>query len=353
MIYFRPINNSLMPFTPTYSPVPHVPAPHLRDADGFLRQAPRRSAEYAATHPVQPLKGLPGTRATDVSYRALAPGGAGDDGARTTVHCSLITVHWSFTFSAKEKDVETGLSYFGSRYYSSDLSIWLSVDPMAAKYPSQSPYVYCADNPIKLVDPNGEEIYVEIDGVKYTYNGNGLVGKDGCEFIPKANSFGGRVLKDLNALKHSKSQLIRGKMDDLITSKHSHTIKLASDETEFNQTLDKANASTPGEGSGTVTYYNPFSTKNNCVDGDRLSCAVLTHELLGHGWDKDQGMYDANNKTSNGIRYEEINAINLQNIVLKEHNLQTRTAIGHDENTKKLIPESELNKYFTPKPPRK
>ena len=34
------------------------------------------------------------------------------------------------TFSAKEKDSETGLSYFGSRYYSSDLSIWLSVDPI-------------------------------------------------------------------------------------------------------------------------------------------------------------------------------------------------------------------------------
>ena len=34
-----------------------------------------------------------------------------------------------YTFSAKEKDSETGLSYFGSRYYSSDLSIWLSVDP--------------------------------------------------------------------------------------------------------------------------------------------------------------------------------------------------------------------------------
>ena len=62
------------------------------------------------------------------------------------------------TFSAKEKDSETGLSYFGSRYYSSDLSIWLSVDPMSDKYPSLSPYVYCADNPVKLVDPNGEEV---------------------------------------------------------------------------------------------------------------------------------------------------------------------------------------------------
>ena len=68
----------------------------------------------------------------------------------TTAHCSLFTAHWTYTFSAKEKDVETGLSYFGSRYYSSDLSVWLSVDPMASKYPSLSPYVYCADNPVRL-----------------------------------------------------------------------------------------------------------------------------------------------------------------------------------------------------------
>ena len=59
----------------TYRPVPHVPAPCLRGADGSMRQAPRRSAGYAATHPVQPLKGLPGTRATDVSYRASVPAG--------------------------------------------------------------------------------------------------------------------------------------------------------------------------------------------------------------------------------------------------------------------------------------
>ena len=66
----------------------------------------------------------------------------------------------SFTFSAKERDTETGYSYFGSRYYNSDLSIWLSVDPMAHKYPSLSPYVYCANNPVKLVDPDGEKIWI-------------------------------------------------------------------------------------------------------------------------------------------------------------------------------------------------
>ncbi|MDD6185641.1 MAG: JAB-like toxin 1 domain-containing protein [Bacteroidales bacterium] len=62
-----------------------------------------------------------------------------------------------YTYSAKEKDSETGLSYFGSRYYSSDLSVWLSVDPMASKYPSLSPYVYCANNPVRVVDPDGED----------------------------------------------------------------------------------------------------------------------------------------------------------------------------------------------------
>ena len=60
-------------------------------------------------------------------------------------------------FSAKERDSETGLSYFGSRYYSSDLSIWLSVDPMSDKYAYQSGYVYCGNNPLKVIDPNEED----------------------------------------------------------------------------------------------------------------------------------------------------------------------------------------------------
>ncbi len=62
-----------------------------------------------------------------------------------------------YTFSGKEKDVETGYGYFGARYYDSGLSIWLSVDPMSDKYPSMSPYNYCANNPVMLVDPDGRD----------------------------------------------------------------------------------------------------------------------------------------------------------------------------------------------------
>jgi RHS repeat-associated protein len=64
-----------------------------------------------------------------------------------------------YSFSAKEKDEESGYGYFGARYYG-DISIWISVDPMADKYPSLSPYAYCMNNPINLIDPNGMEIDV-------------------------------------------------------------------------------------------------------------------------------------------------------------------------------------------------
>ncbi len=65
-----------------------------------------------------------------------------------------------FKFTGKERDAETGMDYFGARYYSSDLSVWLSVDPLADKYPSLSPYMYTAGNPVMLVDPDGDSLNV-------------------------------------------------------------------------------------------------------------------------------------------------------------------------------------------------
>jgi len=124
ILYLRPIKSPLMPATLTYSPlIPQNPAAQF----GIL------NSEFGITAP-----------------HFVIP--------QPTPNSSLLTPNWTFTFSAKEKDVETGLSYFGSRYYSSDLSIWLSVDPMSDKYASLSPYVYCADNPVKLVDPNGDSL---------------------------------------------------------------------------------------------------------------------------------------------------------------------------------------------------
>lgn len=59
-----------------------------------------------------------------------------------------------FKFNAKELDEDTGLYYYGARYYNPRLSIWYGVDPLAEKYPNWSPYVFTFDNPIKYIDHN-------------------------------------------------------------------------------------------------------------------------------------------------------------------------------------------------------
>jgi len=68
---------------------------------------------------------------------------------------SITSYYTPYTFSAKERDTETGYSYFGARYYDADISVWLSVDPMADKAPGWTPYRYCFQNPINHTDFSG------------------------------------------------------------------------------------------------------------------------------------------------------------------------------------------------------
>ena len=82
-----------------------------------------------------------------------------------------------YRFNAKELDSETGLYYYGARYYNPRLSIWYGVDPLAVYNPvmedqfygdgqhnggvyhwgNLNPYIYCYQNPVIYVDPNGKQ----------------------------------------------------------------------------------------------------------------------------------------------------------------------------------------------------
>ena len=65
---------------------------------------------------------------------------------------------YPYVSNGKERDEETGFGYFGARYMDHELmTMWLSVDPLADKYPNISPYAYCAWNPVRLVDPDGRD----------------------------------------------------------------------------------------------------------------------------------------------------------------------------------------------------
>ena len=93
-----------------------------------------------------------------------------------------------YSFNAKELDEETGMYYYEARYYKPP--VFTSRDPMFEKYFWMTPYAYCANNPVKYVDPDGEawkptfnEETGEYTGYqwidpKYSYNSDGTL-KDG------------------------------------------------------------------------------------------------------------------------------------------------------------------------------
>jgi len=60
-----------------------------------------------------------------------------------------------YRFNGKERDEETGLYYYGARYYASWMCRWISTDP-AGTVDGLNLYQYVKSNPIKYKDENGE-----------------------------------------------------------------------------------------------------------------------------------------------------------------------------------------------------
>src|SRR5438093_4110830 len=80
-----------------------------------------------------------------------------------------------FKFTGKERDIETNYDYFGARYYDARIGRFLSIDPMFSKYANWSSYNYCLDNPLRVVDPNGDtvRVYVETKAQGHTWMSTG------------------------------------------------------------------------------------------------------------------------------------------------------------------------------------
>ena len=63
-----------------------------------------------------------------------------------------------YRFNGKERHDWAGYAYidYGARMYNPVTGSWLSPDPLADKYTSFSPYVFCAGDPVNYVDKKGE-----------------------------------------------------------------------------------------------------------------------------------------------------------------------------------------------------
>ena len=247
------------------------------------------------------------------------------------------TTNWNahHTFSAKEKDTETGLSYFGSRYYSSDLSIWLSVDPMSDKYPSLSPYVYCANNPIKLVDPNGEEIWiVGENGNKYKYSKGELYTKEGELYKPESGSFLSDARNAIKTLQSTKTG------NGLISAFEGPDNKDVFIESSSNSTCDKLTTDVSGNFVSQTILWNSEGTQLETTAGlGKSSITDLGHEFS-HVYDNAKNIKGLNDLYIGGGTRSEWRAVYKENLIRKELGLPYRSGY--------TFVNSNNNQYFVP-----
>ena len=67
------------------------------------------------------------------------------------------TEHKRYRYVGKELDSESGLHYYGARYYAAWVGRFISIDPLADKYAQLTPYNYAANGPVGDLDLDGQQ----------------------------------------------------------------------------------------------------------------------------------------------------------------------------------------------------
>jgi len=92
--------------------------------------------------------------ASIISYEEYHPFGTTSyRSGRTQTEVSLKR----YKYCGKERDEETGLYYYGMRYYAAWICRFVSVDPLQFKYPELTPFQYASNRPITMIDIDGGE----------------------------------------------------------------------------------------------------------------------------------------------------------------------------------------------------
>ena len=201
-------------------------------------------------------------------------------------HCDENTDLQRYKFNGKELDLVHGLRLYdyGARMYDQILGCWTSVDPMAEKYYHISPYVFCADNPVNIIDPDGKVLQIDGDWrtrmtilkeLQRLTNDNLHIDKQGYVTLYGNKRWDNR---------HKKLTLGTNLVRDIISHKGKMTIHLSNDE---NQEYPNRNSSIPGSD----VYFNPIrrtqvtvADKNgNASSFNNMPFLALGHEMI-HGF---------------------------------------------------------------------
>lgn len=219
-------------------------------------------------------------------------------------------------------------------YKAETTSRFLTVDPLAEKYYSWSPYVYVMNNPLKYIDPDGRKIiFIVRDGSKsgqqYTYSNGNFHKSNGDVYHPKEGTTMFKTLVAYKTIGLLNDKTLKNQLSTLENSDLNHFIEEAkpgegSSVRTFvpgktNEEMEQMEKD--GVPMGTITVLN-FSKEsqdefqdNNGVEKTPLT--TVTHEQQ-HQYDYNQGTMTDNDRSKKAKNPAEKRAINNENRVRKD-----------------------------------
>ncbi|MCB9319690.1 MAG: RHS repeat-associated core domain-containing protein [Lewinellaceae bacterium] len=143
-----------------------------------------------------------------------------------------------YKYNGKEQLTDHGLGWYnyGARFYDPSVGRFTTIDAFAEKYAFQSPYSYAANNPVKFLDVNGDNIGVNILNITSQEAFNAFFATDeGKEFIGQFAA---------------KGQTINGYTYKTDGKYHSNGIDLAYSDRDFGGGKENTGAETTGGNKG-------------------------------------------------------------------------------------------------------
>ena len=236
-----------------------------------------------------------------------------------------------FKYNGKELDMMHGLNTYdyGARQYYAALPVWDRVDPLAEKYYSISPYVYCHDNPVNRIDPDG----------RYDWENICLWGNPVVAVFPYQRD--DAITKDYEAAKNAKLPII-------IVNDVADLSNALSDIFKLSTTYDCITLNSHGDfngfniGSEQIDIINDLSNLKSCLEGKTIfigACDVGKNKVLVDQIAQDTGslVIASEHKIPAGYSYDGSKNLNRKFNILESFN----------ENNKFLISNGSTSQTIT------